>query len=364
MSDNWVKPHDGFVVRDVSLEPPFGRQRGFLTPNETFFVCNTTATPRIDARTYRLNIDGDGVERSVTLSYDDLRAMPQRDLTAYIECAGNHRALFDKVMGKKLDQRAGVTEVLWELGAVGLAKWRGVALRDVLALAGVREDAIFVCPKGLDVTSDEGGEMCPIPVAKALDENTLLALEMNDEVLPADHGFPARVVVPGWVGTYSIKWVGAINVVTKPVWVARNTRMYVMMGEHWNPDDYAPALGPPVYEQSLKSSLALDWPAQLAPGLNTLYGYARSPDASIANVEWSDDDGKTWRPATLFGPNEKYTWTQFKFDWQATLGKHAIATRACDTKGRKQPDTLRFNTGGYLFNLPHPHPVIVEDNSD
>ena len=110
-----------------------------------------------------------------------------------------------------------------------------------------------------------------------MDPETLLALEMNGEPLPPDHGFPVRVIAPGWVGTYSIKWVGRVLVTTEKQWVQRTTTSYVLMGPQWPAHEYAPADGAPVTQQTLKSSLALAWPARLKRGRQTIHGFARSP---------------------------------------------------------------------------------------
>lgn len=357
----WSKDPSGFrVLVGRNLEQPFASQKGYLTPNEEFFVCNARPTPQVNPKTYRLCIEGDAIERPVELSYEDLKAMPQHSVLACLECAGNHRLLFEKDMGQKLDKRPHLTEVLWDLGAIGMAEWRGVRLRDVLELAGIGLNAVHVCPVGLDRgDEDNEGIKCPMPVGKALDPDTLLALEMNGEPLPPDHGFPVRVLAPGWVGTYSIKWVERIHVSSRFQWVTRNTEKYVLMGDDWPEDDFSPAKGGPITKQNIKSSLALDWPARLTAGKQRLYGYARSPDAEISMIEWSSDTGDTWRIAEIIPPNLRYAWTQFTFEWDAKVGDHELMTRATDANGTVQPATIPFNNGGYMFNMVHRHPVQV-----
>lgn len=255
----WAKDPSGFrVLADCSLELPFSAQIDYLTPNERFFVCNERPTPIVNPETYRLRIEGDAVSRPLALSYAELKSMPQRSVLAYIECAGNQRLLFEKELGQKLDKRPHMTEILWDLGGVGMAEWRGVPLRDVLELAGIRHEAVHVCPIGLDRGGEDNeGIKCPMPVCKALDPDTLLALEMNGEPLPPDHGFPVRVLAPGWVGTYSIKWVDRIVVSSRFQWVFRNTEQYVLMGDDWPEERYSPARGAPITRQTIKSSLAL-----------------------------------------------------------------------------------------------------------
>jgi sulfane dehydrogenase subunit SoxC len=356
----WHKDPSRFtVLADCSLERPCLNRGEYLTDNRDFFVCNAGPTPRIDSFHYRLTVEGDAVGRRLELTYEDLKRMEQKTVPAFIECAGNHRRLFEDVLHHKLDKRPHMTEIKWGLGGVGMAEWRGVPLRAVLERARVTPQAVHVCPVGLDVEAEDGGVRCPMPVAKALDPSTLLALEMNGEPLPPDHGSPVRVLVPGWVGTYSIKWVGRIVVSARHLWVPRNTEQYVLMGDHWPAEDYAPARGAPITKQSIKSSLALSWPARLAAGSQVVFGCARSPDAEIATVDWSSDGGRTWARAELLPPNLRYAWVLFRFVWHAAPGEHTLMTRATDTVGRIQPTRVPFNWGGYLFNMVHPHPVIV-----
>jgi DMSO/TMAO reductase YedYZ molybdopterin-dependent catalytic subunit len=195
-------------------------------------------------------------------------------------------------------------------------------------------------------------------IEKAMEPDTILAYVMNGEILPPDHGFPLRAIVPGWVGTNSIKWIDTITVSSEKIWVYRNADSYVYIGPEWPPENHAPVAGAPINEQNIKSSLALPWPAILSPGPQTLRGFARS-SAKIAKVEWSADGGQTWHQATLLEPNMKYAWVQFEFTWEVAAGEHALMTRATDELGQTQPDIVPHNKIGFLFNMVHPHPVIV-----
>ena len=208
----YVKVEAGFERIGGALEPRFERQKTYFTPNEDFFVCHSDPTPRLDTATWRLELLGDGLERPRTLTFDYLAGLPRHTVDCVLECAGNHRTLFESVMGEDLSRRADVTITRWHLGGVGMARWGGVRLADVLALAGVKDAAAHVMPVGLDITreEDEDGVRVPLPRDKALDPDTIIAFTMNGQPLPPDHGFPARLIVPGWVGTYSIKWLGRI----------------------------------------------------------------------------------------------------------------------------------------------------------
>ena len=178
---------------------------------------------------------------------------------------------------------------------------------------------------------------------------------LNGEPLPSDHGYPLRAVVPGWVGSSWIKWIGRIVVSSQPSWTRNNTTSYVLIG-----DDYPPegrASGQPLTEQSIKSALALPWPAQLPTGPRLVHGFAQSPNP-LAKVEWSTDSGSTWTEAALHS-SARYSWARFEFIWSPSPGDYTVMTRATDVAGDTQPDRVPFNAKGYLFNQPLPHPVSV-----
>ncbi len=259
----WARNPSGLTVVDRSLEAPLESQNGYLTPNERFFVCNSGTTPIIDANEHVIRVHGDGVANELEISSADLAAMPQRVVPALLECAGNHRFLFQEVMGESLDKRPQVTELMWGPGAVGMAQWRGVQLRHVLEAAGLAHDAFHVCPKGSETDSREGEVKIPMPVSKAMDADTILALAMNGQPLPPDHGFPVRVIVPGWIGAYSVKWVREIEVSSQPMRVTRNTEFYVLKGGD------GPAEGVPISALNLKSSLALHGPQRSRPAFTS-----------------------------------------------------------------------------------------------
>ncbi len=352
-SPAWFKDTAPFIVHDdgKSLEARLEHMRGLITPQRLFFVRNNSVSLDVDAARWRLSIEGDAVARPRALSYADLLNMPSRTLVSYLECGGNQRAMFDIVMGRP----AGGTQ--WGTGGVSNGVWTGVSLRDVLAAAGVRQDAVSVLLIGLDTASPEGGFRRVLPIEQARHPDTLLAYALNGEALPRDHGYPLRALVPGWVGSSSIKWLSRIVVSAKPLWRRNNTTSYVLIG-----DDYPPegeALGTVVTAQSIKSALALPWPATLAAGSQRIRGYAHSPHGPITRVEWSVDGGESWRDAAVLDPQPQYSWARFEFAWDARRGEHAIMTRATDAAGTTQPDEIPFNKKGYLFNRPVPHPIRV-----
>ena len=181
-----------FIVHD---EKSWGARlelmQGLLTPNRLFFVRNNSASLDLEAGSWRLSVEGDAVGTPLELSYADVRGLPSRVLVCYLECGGNHRAMFDLVQG-----RAG-SGTQWKTGGVSNGKWVGVALRDVLAMAGIKDIAASVLLVGLDHESPEGGFRRVIPVDKAMHPDTLLVYGLNGEDLLRDHGFHVRALVPG-----------------------------------------------------------------------------------------------------------------------------------------------------------------------
>ena len=349
----WFKNTDPFIrhADGKSLEARLELMHGLITPSSFFFVRNNSVSVDVDAGDWRLAIEGDGVTDPLGLSYDAIRRLPRRTLVSYLECAGNHRAMFDRVQGRAAEGTQ------WGTGGVGNGEWTGVALSDILELAGVRPDAVSVLLVGLDTESPEEGFRRVIPVEKAMHPDTLLAYGLNGARLTRDHGYPLRALVPGWVGASNIKWLGRIVVSTEQLWTRNNTTSYVLIG-----DDYPPegeALGQPVTTQTVKSALALPWPAELEAGPHRLHGYAHSPDGPITKVEWREGSGRTWRPASITDPQVQYSWARFEFVWEARPGEHTIMTRATDAAGATQPHSVPFNQKGYLFNQPVPHPIRV-----
>ena len=296
----------------------------------------------------------------MALSYEALLKLPSYTVISYLECAGNHRDLFDRVMGRPVgESEDGFGMTKWLTGGVGNAVWTGVSLATLLQMADVDPAAVMVNGKGLDEGAPEGGVSRPIPIEKALDPmSTIVAYHMNGEPLPLDNGYPLRLIVPGWVGTNSIKWLGEITASKEEIKVERNTKHYVFIGPEWEPD--GDVLGELITTQNIKSSLALAWNDTIPAGKTVVRGNARSPLAPIAKVEWSVDGGDSWHEARLIPPNLKYSWCRFEFEWEATAGAHSILTRATDEEGNTQPEAHPFNVEGYLFNQVFPHPVIVE----
>lgn len=332
--------------KEMRWETMYGR--GYLVPNELFFVRNHTRTPTIEVNKWRLRIDGSGVNRPLELTYDDLLAMPAVSVIRYVECAGNGRSFFEAAHGTKAQGTQ------WKLGAVGVAEWTGVPLRELLERAGVKKTARDVMPEGLDDLKVRR----PMSLDKALEEDTLVVYAMNGQPLPPDHGYPTRVLTPGWIGIANIKWVGRIQVSEEALFSQWNTDTYVMIGPDYKPS--APAKGPILSLQSVKSALELPWGGGITSGRRLLRGRAWSPNGKIDRVEYSFDQGKSWQRARLREPNVSRAWVRWDAEWDARPGQHLIRVRATDETGNAQPERVPFNEQGYLYNAVVDHPITVK----
>jgi DMSO/TMAO reductase YedYZ molybdopterin-dependent catalytic subunit len=337
------------------------RDTGYHTPNDRFFVRDHTATPIIDPESWRLRVFGTGLrraparERAVEFGYRQLRRLPAVSVPAFVECAGNGRSFFGTQQGTP---QPGTQ---WRLGAVGLARWRGVRLATVLRHAGVAGDAVDVQAEGLDAELVSNGVNLghvrrPLPIGKAM-HDAVLAYEMNGEPLPPDHGFPVRLVVPSWVGIASIKWVGAIEVSSSPLFSPFNTQLYRLFGP-----DY-PSDGAPITRQVVKSAFELPWSGATVPAGRTtlLRGRSWSGNGRIRDVLVSTDGGVSWRRARAREPQrDQAGWLRWELPWRpGATGNYQLLARATDETGGSQPDTVPVNTGGYLFGGVVRHAVTA-----
>jgi DMSO/TMAO reductase YedYZ molybdopterin-dependent catalytic subunit len=229
-TENWsdTTAHPvGLIIRQKdpnNLEMPFDRLGDFITPTELFYIRSHFRTPELDAAAYRLSIGG-AVQRELSLSYANIRAMPSRTCTATLECAGNSRVfLVPPVPGAQ-----------WELGAVGNAEWTGVPLSVLLEAAGLADDACEVVLEGADrgIPKEEPKPPGPISYirsisrARAMQSDVLIAYQMNERDLTPDHGYPLRAIVPGHYGMASVKWLTSIVATTQP------------FQGYWQTSDYA-----------------------------------------------------------------------------------------------------------------------------
>ncbi|HET7236695.1 MAG TPA: sulfite oxidase [Actinomycetota bacterium] len=323
-----------------------------VTPVGLHYLLIHYDIPEVDPSTFRLSIGGH-VETPLQLTLDALRAMPSTTLAVTMECAGNGRAL--------LEPRP--TSQPWLLGAVGNAAWTGVPLRDVLAAAGVREDAVEVLFTGRDrgVEGDiEQAYERSLPLEEAMREDVLVAFEMNGSPLLPQHGFPVRLLVPGWYGMTSVKWLERVTVRTDPFEGYQMTTSYRMRND---PDE----AGEPVTRIRPRALMAPPGIPEFAtrgrvaePGTHRLQGRAWSGLGRIERVEVSTDDGAAWADAVL-GPEpaSAFGWRAWAFDWRAEPGEHVLCCRATDATGVSQPLEAEWNVGGYRNTAVQRVPVLV-----
>jgi len=353
----YVPGDEGMIVRsarffDLEMPPEFFDS--WLTPVPHFFVRNHMHEPSmIEADTWQLTIGGE-VEKPLTLGLADLKKMASHSVTNTLECAGNGRGF----------QQPHVPGVQWQKGAVGTARFSGPRLRDLLERAGVKPNGKHVMFHGLD---EVPGKVPPfirsIPIEKANDSDTLIALQMNGAPLSKHHGFPARALVPGWIGAASCKWLSEIKMLEKefdgnfmkPGY--RYPNHPLKPGDPLNVDD-----SHPLTALNVKSIIAapVDGSTMKSKMLH-VHGAAWAGEAEIVKVEISTDDGGTWQPARLDREQAKYAWRLWSYAWKAPKpGDYTFLSRATDSQGRVQPATADWNPSGYLYNAIDQVKVHVE----
>jgi sulfite oxidase len=341
-----VPGEDGMILRSfrfTDLETPVEYFNSWLTPVPHFFVRNHMHEPsELNADDWRLTIGGE-VENPVTLKLAELSKLETHAVVNTLECAGNGRSL----------QRPQVPGIQWGKGAVSTARFSGPRLRDVLQRAAVKSSGKHVMFRGLD---EVPGKVPPfvrsIPIEKALDSDTLLATHMNGAALTKHHGFPARALVPGWIGAASCKWLTEIKVLENefvgnfmsPAY--RFPNQPVKPGDAVKPEDTHPLT-------ALNVKSVISGPADGASvkaGKVDVHGAAWAGEADVVKVEVSTDGGSTWTAANLSHERARYAWRLWSYEWKAQGGNYAILSRATDSQGRTQPAVPAWNPSGYLYN--------------
>lgn len=342
-------------VKDpVNLEFPFAALDSFLTPSDLFYIRNHYDVPKLDARTFRLEVKG-AVRKPLSLSLDDLRKLKEVKLPLTLECAGNGRSFL----------RPKQKGVPWELGAVSTAEWTGVPLSAVLEMAGVEKDAVDVILDGAD-KGDPKKEIQPpdpisfsrsLPLGKALKPETLLAWKMNGKELTPDHGYPLRGVVGGWYGMASVKWLTRIIVTKTPYLGFDQTIDYAI----WTTEDGLDRLTP-ITETDVKASIARPFAGEtIAPGKPyRIHGAAWAGESEVTKVEVSTDGGKSWSAAKLLGKAIPFCWRLWEHAWTPTAGTTTVIARATDKRGRVQPMKHDPRRRNYMISMVQPTAVVVK----
>ncbi len=338
-----------------NLEFPFSTLNSFFTPNEQFYVRTHFEVPQLSTQDWTLSIEG-AVSTPLQISYDELRAMPSVTMPALLECSGNSRVFLKPPQ----------TSIRWELGGVSNAEWTGVRLSDLLARAGVNNQAVEVIMEGAD--SGEFQDPNPptpgvIPYArslsleKALRPEVILAYRMNGKDLPPSHGFPVRAVVAGWYGMASVKWLRRIILTDRPFDGYFQTFVYSV----WERRHGLPTLVP-VSEMQVKAEIARPMLHEVIPAGShyRVVGAAWSGETDVNRVELSTDGGRAWQPARLLDRPVPFAWRLWEYDWDtpSQAGHHTLMARATDSRGRTQPMTRDHDRRDAL--VTHVLPVAVE----
>jgi sulfite oxidase len=326
--------------------PPAALARTALTPRDAFYVRAHGPVPDGAVRDWPLELDG-RLEHAFTVTLAELRSgrWPRQELIATLQCAGNRRRDLAAV-------RAIPGEAPWGPGATGTARWRGVALRDLLALAQPHAEATHVAFVGADVSSEADPPQlygASIPLAKALHGDVLLSDEMDDGALPAVHGGPLRVVVPGYIGARSVKWLTRIELRSSP-WPGyfQNVAYRLLSGD----ESPGPGRGMELGEVALNSDFLT--PADgacLVSGKIPLAGYAFAGGrGEVVRVEVSADGGRHWAQARLDGDQGPWAWRQWRAELDLPPGEHELVARAWDTAANTQPERPEtvWNPKGYV----------------
>ncbi|MGX6446458.1 sulfite oxidase [Patulibacter sp. S7RM1-6] len=317
-----------------------------LTPVDRFYVRNHGPVPETDPDMWTLHVDG-LVGRPLTLSLEDLRALPRREVAATLQCAGNRRAGL-------LEVRDIPGEEPWGPGATGTATWAGATLADVLSLARPGADATHVGFVGADLSAEAeptqqfGGS---VPLEKGLRGEVLLAYEMNGAPLPAVHGAPVRAVVPGYIGARSVKWLHRIELRDAPWEGWFQDVVYRLLQPGQEPGS---GVGMALGEVALNAEiLTPDDGAQVPAGTVELRGYAfAGGERHVARVDVSADDGRTWTSAELAEDLGRWAWRRWRAELHLDPGDHELVVRAWDSAAASQPEHPGplWNPKGYVNN--------------
>jgi sulfite oxidase len=331
--------------------PPTVLAEARITPTSRFFVRSHGDVPLVEPGAYRLQITG-LVRTPLLLSLEALAAFPRVIEPATLQCAGNRR---DELLA--LGEIPG--ELPWGGEAIGTAEWGGVRLADVLQAAGITGHARHIAFAGLDQVT-RGAEGFPfggsIPLEKALDPHVILADTINGAPLPPQHGAPLRVVVPGYIGARSVKWLGSISVQHEPSANYFQAHAYRLAKNGNEPGEM---LGELFVNALITRPYA---GATLDCGMCQVAGYALcGGNAHVASVELSHDGGATWCAATLVGEPAAGVWRLWHLDIELTRGEHELVARAFDSEGHSMPATLAetWNPKGYMNNAWHRRRVTV-----
>jgi len=345
------KPLIKLSYRPPNYETPIEHFRTAITPNDAFFVrYHLSFIPEVDLKTWKISVGGDGLNTPSEITMDALKALPATEIVAVNQCSGNRRGLFNPH----------VPGVEWGYGAMGCARWKGARLKDVLEKAGLKKEAIEIVFNGADGPAvDKTPDFVKsIPVWRAMDESTLIAYEMNGQPLPHFNGFPARLIVPGWTGTYWMKHLVSINAVTKPesnFWMATAYRVPLgkfPMVARFISQESPSGVNTPITEMVVNSLITSHADGTHVRAGTAVGGIAWDGGYGIRTVDVSTNGGKTWAEAKLGEDLGRYAFRTWSFPL-AGRGQVTVMARASNAIGQTQTETLIANPAGYHHNVIH-----------
>jgi sulfane dehydrogenase subunit SoxC len=314
-----------------------------ITPAGLHYLLIHYDIPAVDVGTYRLEVRGH-VGRELSLSLDDIRSRPAVELAVTLECAGNGRALLSPP----------VESQPWLHEAVGTASWRGTPVRALLKEAGVQDGAVEVAFAGLDRGVEHDVEQRyerSMSLFECLRPDVLLVYEMNGEPLMPQHGFPLRLLVPGWYGMASVKWLAEITVLDRPFRGHQQATAYRL--RHQEDEDGVPLtrmqpralmLPPGIPQFETRHRFVEEGPCLLE-------GRAWSGFGAVEGVDVSADGGETWTPSEVeHDVDSRWAWSAWQLEWEAEPGEYELCCRARDEAGNEQPTEPEWNLGGYANN--------------
>ena len=343
------KPLIQLADRPPNYEAPLEYLRTPITPNDQFYVrYHLSDIPEVDSRTYKIAVGGDGANGQAEITFDDLKKMPAVEVVAVNLCSGNRRGL----------SKPHVAGVEWGYGAMGCARWKGARLKDILDKVGVKADAIEIGLDGADgpIVDKTPDFIKSIPIWKAMDADTIVAYEMNGQPLPHFHGFPARLIVPGWTGTYWMKHLININVLTKPqggFWMNPAYRIPVgkfpLVARFTTQEN---ATSTPITEIVVNSLVTSHRDGdKVKVGEVPVSGLAWDGGYGIRAVEVSADGGKSRSDARLGEDLGRYAFRPWSFLLRTKPGKNTVMVNASNKIGQTQTAELIFNPAGYHNNV-------------
>ena len=335
----------------LNAETPLARLRAaFITPEADFYVRSHGNLPRLGEDSHILCVGG-LVAKPMNLTVPELRArFAERTVTATLQCAGNRRS--------ELNALRPVSGDLWSAGAIGNAVWTGVALDQVLKETGAdRDPALHVVFDAADQIDPSVHYGASIPMTKAADPDVLLAYAMNGKPLAVEHGFPLRVVVPGFAGVRCVKWLTGISVSREPSPSRVQRHDYKLFPPETTKETADWNAGITINEMPLTSAICIPSDQETTKaGPTVISGYAYSYDSAISRVELSSDGGQRWRTADLERRrNARWSWTLWTATAMLAQGEHELVVRAWDDAGRTQPAARDdvWNFKGYLCSAWH-----------